>query len=221
MIESRCSDVSATESTGDIVVRDVPFRLTLGLYYLALGIWIGATGMIAVSAGLTFVTLRQAGPTLTEGPGGNPELAAYTADYLAGNAVNPAFTGLTFIQAGCALILLLVIVLQATLWRDRQIRRGHHWINILRLGAIGAALALFLADGLITRDTMDDLRGQMYRPGVTVEQYEQWQQPFQQLHQRSARAQLGMAGLLAAAGLLSPFVFIDRRPDSSENTPHG
>lgn len=198
-------------------MRDAIFRLTLGIYYLALGTWVGATGMMAIAAGLTFVTLRQADPVLPGGPAGNADLAPFTADFLAGNAVNPAFTGLTFIHAACALALLACIVVHVMLKRDG---RGS-WLNLLRLALIGGALLLFLADGQFTRNTMNQLRDQMYQPQVTAAQFTDFQDQFQGLHQRSARAQLGMVGLLAAAALVSPFVFRDDRRDSTENPPHG
>lgn len=187
-------------------MRDAIFRLTLGVYYLALGTWFGATGMMGAAAGLTFVTLRAADPVLPGGPAGNPELAPFTADFLAGNAVNAAFWALTIIQLGCVLVVVAAAALQAVFWRDRQVNHGRTWANGLRLAAILLAVVLFAGDLLVTRSDMTMLRGEMYTASVTEEDHRALHEDFRALHQRSARTQLGAAGLMAAAALLSPFV---------------
>lgn len=203
------------------MVRDAIFRLSLGVYYLALGVWLGATAMMGVAAGLTFVTLRAADPVLPGGPAGNADLAPHTADFLAGNVVNAAFGALTIIQVGCAVVVLGAITLQALLWRDRQVNDGRTWANGLRVGAIALALVLFAADLFLTRAFMTMLRTEIYHHEVTSDEYAAMQEDFQHLHTRSARSQLTAAGLMAGAALLSPFVFTDRRRDLLEKTADG
>lgn len=198
-----------------------PARVVMGLYYLALGTWFGATLMMGLGAGLTFRTLREQPLTLTAGPAARPELADRATDFLAGNVVLAGFGAFTVIQLVCGAVLALALVAQAVWFRDALVAAGRTWPNALRVATIALALALFAFDLGMTRPFMAMAREEIYfHEGISPEQLAAADRSFDELHARSSRS-MGVAALLMAAGtLLSPFAFV-AGPSQPEETHHG
>lgn len=193
------------------------FRLTLGLYYLALGTWFGATLMMGLSAGLTFATVRAQPLVLTEGPAATPEMAARAQDFLAGNVVMEGFAAFTIVQLCCAGVLIVLWLLQHTVFRPLLAHRGRSRWNLVRSGMIGVALAVFAYDLVLVRTSMVMLRTEMYyHDHIDAQGLDRIEVEFDRLHRWSSRA-MGVAALLmAAACVASPGVFVGPGPADRE-----
>lgn len=188
-------------------IRDASAGLVQGLYYLALGTWLGATVMMGMAAGTTFAVTRRMEPKLDSGPAALPDVAPYASEYFAGQIVNVVFGWHTGVLAVCVVLLVLACLLQFTVFRDRLAGRGRSWANLARAALIGVAVALFAADLLFTRQPMRDLRTTMYDEQATAAERASAREAFAGLHEWSSRAMGVTALLAAAAAVVSPFAF--------------
>ncbi len=174
------------------------FRLVLGLYYLALGTWVGTTLMMGLAAASTFQTAREYDPALAD----LPATVSHHGEYFAGQIVNRGFTGMSLIQCVCAAIILLAVGLQLTVWRSR-VRRG--WANGARLVLLAGALAVLGGDLAYVRPQLGSLRSTRYDVDATAEERNAARATFDRYHRVSERL-LGVASLaVGAAVLISPF----------------
>lgn len=200
------------ESSRPSAGRRLLFRLTQGLYHLALGTWFGATLLMGLGAGFTFATIRAQPLTLDAGPTAGTALAPFSQDYLAGNVVNRSFDALTVVQVVCAAVLIVALVAQGVAFGDRLERAGRTWANAARVALVALGLALFASDFAINRGGMTQLRLEMYAEGVTEAQHRELRERFDALHDRSSRAMGLSAVAMAAAALVSPLAFgVERR----------
>lgn len=182
------------------------YRLTLGGYWLFLGVWIGAMVMLAVGAGITFKTVRDYQPTLHKAPYDDPALADRAAAILAGGIVGNTLKGLAVIQMACAAVVVVSIIAQCTLFARRLRGGATGWLNIARVALVVLPVAVLAADRLVVTPRVWELRQTMYDPSRTVETRAAAKAEFDRYHKMNERM-VGLATLmLAGAMLTSAFV---------------
>lgn len=185
------------------------FAIVQGLYFLSLGTWFGATVLMGAAAGTTFAIARRLQPRFDSGPTATlPDLQPYSAEFFAGDVVNRVFGIHTTVLVACAVIALLALALQHTLWRDRLSNGGRTLVNLLRVALVLLAAGVFAGDLLLTRGPMSDLRGVMYDERASVAQRAEARAAFAQLHGWSSKAMGATAVLAAIAAVVSPLAFM-------------
>ncbi len=187
-------------------MKATAFRLTQGAYWLGLGTWLGGLLMLAVAAGITFLTVRQYQPTLHTPPYDQlTDVEPYRV--LAGGIVGNVLQGLAVIQVICALVVLGCVSLQVSLHRRHLRNQGRHWANFLRLLLLLFPLIALTVDQTVVTPNLWQARQTMYDPSQPAPKRVEARAMFGRLHTLSERM-IG-AGALALAGviLLSPFAF--------------
>lgn len=180
------------------------FRLTQGFYNLSLGVWLGAMVMLVISAAVTFATVRNYQPVLTAGPGSDPALTDQFSNILAGAIVGRSLSALVILQTICALVAILALVAQATLYRRWLLGKGR---QILRAALIAAPVALLIYNVAVVSPAVSDLRATMYDDQATAEVRAAARLDFQGWHKTSERTHGLAAACLLLAMLVSPFAF--------------
>lgn len=191
--------------------RATAFRLTQGLYYLALGTWFGALVMLVIAAGTTFHVIEAYTFTLHAGPGGiavdEPALADEAARIIAGSIVGEAIEGLTWVQGICAAVAMLCLLLHTTVFRCRLAKAGRSRANVLRTLLVLGPVVVLLLNVLWINPGVWQARGAMYDSGRSADQRVEARRSFEQYHRLSERTTGGAALMLAVAVLASPFAF--------------
>ena len=178
------------------------FNLTQGVYHLFLGLWFGAMVMLAVSAMITFKTVRAYQPTLGLAPYNDPSLAGDAVSILGGAITGRVLVALGLMQTICALMVVSCVVLQATYFKDRFLQNWSNWIRSVLI--LLPVLILFL-DMLVISPKMWSMRGEMFDPTRDLAQRQTVRDKFMLLHKLDERLVGSATLLLAGAILLSPF----------------
>lgn len=188
--------------------------LNNGLYYLALGTWFGAIVMLAIGAAATFQTVRAYEPTLHVAPWDHPELVAKGPSILAGAVVGASLKGLMVVQIICAIIVVIALIAQHTLFRQYLTRTVLSVRNVVRLllAAVPAGMLLlnifWITPQILNhRDTMWD----MNQPASVREKAKA---DFDGFHKLSERTTGLTAFALAGCVLVSSLVLGNARRES-------
>ena len=184
--------------------RHTGFRLTQGVYHLALGVWAGAMLMLAVGAMQTFAAVRAHGEALQ----------GLTPEALAGAVVGRMIAGLTVVQMVCAVAVAGAVLLQHVSfgWALRGGRLG--WANLTRLILIGLPMAVLMLNVLVISPAVWEHREAMYDAGQPTERREAARERFAVYHRLSERTHGVALLMLAGAIVVSPFAFeLARRED--------
>ncbi len=105
-------------------------RLVTGIYYLALGAWLGALVMLATGAAATFQTVRAT----------QAHLSADQQNRLAGSIVGNSITGLGVIQISCAAAAVVCVLLQCTIWKRFLAGKPANSVRLALLAVIVLAM---------------------------------------------------------------------------------
>jgi len=193
------------------------FRLTQGFYWLFLGVWVGALVMLAISAAVTFKTVREYQPTLGLAPYSDAALAPDAPGILAGAITGKALRGLAKLQMVCAAVAAVCVLLQCTAFRPMLASGVCGRMNLLRIALVALPIAVLAADQLAITPRIWEHRTVMYDPNLSPEQRTAARTEFQTYHKLSERI-VGVAVLsLVAAVLVSPFAFRGQ-PEPSQPT---
>lgn len=187
------------------------YRLNLGVYWLFLGIWAGSIVMLAVSAAITFRTVRDMQPSIGKPPYNDPALADRAAPILAGAVVGNSLHGLRAIQFICAVAVAICVILQCWVFAERLAGGVAGWVNLLRILVLAVPLLILAADQFVVTPRVWAQRVAMYDAGQSEEARREARGRFDRYHKLNER--MVSAGLLflAAAALLSPFVLYGER----------
>jgi hypothetical protein len=184
------------------------FRLVQGFYNLFLGVWVGAMVMLAVSAAITFRTVREFKPMIMAAPYDKGALDDQASKIIAGGIVGNVLGGLAWISGVCAGVVCVCLVLQYSCFRDRLEQRGNSWLAATRVVLLVLPMAVFVWDVAYLSPAIHGMRAVMYNPAERAMDRDIAHARFDKLHVLSERV-VGLSVLmLAAAGLMSPFAFV-------------
>lgn len=175
-------------------------KFVTGLYYLFLGLWFGAMVMLAVTAAVTFKTVRAQMPDATE----------TAQNMFAGSIVGNVIDALAVIQIVCAAGILVCVAL---LWK----RASPGIANKLRLACIAACIALLAGDRLHINPTVHAHRVVMHDPQAAPAVRDAAKVQFDRYHKFSERIGGAQIFILAGTILISPFALHRNRIDADEN----
>ncbi|MEX0774270.1 MAG: hypothetical protein WD042_01010 [Phycisphaeraceae bacterium] len=196
-------------------------RFIHGLYWMFLGLWLGAIVMFAVAAGAVFATLARYEPTIGIEPLSRLSDVA-PSRIMAGGVVGRIIVGLAVIQLICAVMAALTAVLQCTLFRRSLPRGGRSPANVARLLMLGLAMLILAVDLLWINPGVGRQATIMYDPNLPAETRFEARTRFDTLHKTSERAVTIQALLLAAALLTSAFALNPRENQPQMDTDeHG
>ncbi|MCC7147345.1 MAG: hypothetical protein IT443_12940 [Phycisphaeraceae bacterium] len=181
------------------------FRLTQAAYWLSLGLWVGALVAVAIAAAVIFKTIRAHEPTIGIEP--YRQLPERAGDILAGAAVGQTLRALAILQRGCAVVLVICVVLQCAFFADRLAGGAGGWRNVLRVGLLALPMMILMVDLWLVSPRIWTLRGAMYDPQRTPEARALFRVRFMFWHQTSERLVGSAAVLLVAATVASSFAF--------------
>ncbi|MCC6580910.1 MAG: hypothetical protein IT440_10755 [Phycisphaeraceae bacterium] len=182
------------------------FRLVTGLYFLFLGLWFGSLVMLAVTAAVTFKTVRAFHPTLQTEPYNHPNLVPHADNILAGAIVGNSLLGLAVIQTICAVLVMTTVAAQFIFFRDRMAQLG--WVQAIRVALIAVPMLVLAADRKWVTPSVWRQRQIMYDPTLDESIRQLAREKFGHLHKLNERMVAAATLMLAAALLISPFVLI-------------
>jgi hypothetical protein len=181
------------------------YRLSVGLYYLLLGLWAGGLATFALAAPSIFYRMRVYQPEATRTPAGVGNLDGPDAQLIAGDIANHILENLATVQIVAAAALVVLVVLQCTAFR-RWLRCGAGGkANVLRSALLAVAVMLVAVQLGYVSPRMGELRGQMYSPDAAASARQAARQQFETYHTFSERTLGGVLLLLAGTTLVSPF----------------
>jgi len=193
------------------MIRGGCSRLLTGVYWLALGTWLGAIVMLAVGAAVTFRTVRGMAPTVGVEPFSDPVFAGSAANVLAGAVVANMLGALAWIQGVCAAVVVGCLGVQWVWMRDTVCGGLSGWRNLLRVALIIGPIALLVWDRSRLSPTIHHEHEIRYDLKVSPDEREAARVRFDRYHRISERA-MGLSGLmLAGAGLVSSLTLGFRR----------
>lgn len=161
-------------------------RIVNGIYYTFAGLWFGAMVMLAISAAVTFKTVRAQMPAA--------EPAAQ--NIFAGNIVGNLIDALAVVQMICAVVIVVCIILQSTAF-SYQLKRG--MVNYLRVALLLVPVALLAFDRLHVNPTI-----RIHRAAMVETNDADAKAAFDQYHTLAERLGGATTFLLAGAILISP-----------------
>jgi hypothetical protein len=199
------------------------YRLNLAVYYLLLGLWLGMLVTFALAAPNIFIRMRAFAPKMQRTPAEMGEMVGNDAQIIAGDIVNHILATIDPVQMVCAAGLVVLVILQCTVFRRWLGRPVVSVANGVRVVLLGLAVAALVVQLTVLSPRMETLRQRMYHPETGGDQRMQLRQDFERYHTFSERT-LGSAAILLAGGLLvSPFVLTPQagRARTEERTDHG
>lgn len=179
------------------------FRLVAGIYWLALGVWVGALVMMAVGAGVTFKTVRYYQPTVGLEP--YNQMPEQAVPILAGGVVGHQLKGLSVVQQVCALVVVVCLVLQCYVYPDRLSGGVAGWANLARMLLVGLAVGVLIADVWTVSDKIWALRDLIFDPSLDAAARQQYRVTFDFWHKLDERMVGSAMFALAAAVVISAF----------------
>jgi hypothetical protein len=199
------------------------FKLNQGVYWLFLGMWIGAIVMLIFAAGITFKTVRTFNPTIGIKPY-NHELFSEPqtqSNIIAGGVTREVLHSLAGIGIVCGSIVLLSLLLQCTvfsrqLWpnSNKQLGLRCGWLNWFRVIMILLPLTN-VAMHFDMANKMGALQDIRYNAEQEDSARAKAQHEFDKLHKKSVRMTSGSLFMLFAAAGISSFV-LTRDPIKDE-----
>jgi hypothetical protein len=197
-------------------MRQAAYRLHLGLYYLALGLWLGSLALFALVAMPLFYRMRLYQPQITATPPGSPPMDGPAAQIIAGDIASRSLANLATVQIIAAVAVVALVALQCTIFRRWMARAVTSATNLVRLALLGLALAALVVQLSVVSPRMHELRPKMYAPEASAQQRAERRATFEWYHTYSERSQSAVVMLLTGAVLLSPFVLTTTPAGRSE-----
>jgi hypothetical protein len=185
------------------------FRVVQAFYALFLGAWVGAMVMLAVSAAITFQTVRSYKPMIMAAPYDKGALDAQASNIIAGGIVGNVLGGLAWISGICALVVGVCLLLQYVCFRDRMEQRGNSWLGAARIVLLALPMVVFVWDVKYLTPVIHAERAVMYNPAEKAMDREVARAHFDKLHALSERVVGTSVVMLVLAGLISPFAFVE------------
>ncbi|MCC7408564.1 MAG: hypothetical protein IT442_10870 [Phycisphaeraceae bacterium] len=180
------------------------FRLVAGIYWLALGVWVGALVMMAVGAGVAFKTVRHYQPSVNLTP--YNQMPEQAVPILAGGVVGNQLKGLAVVQKICALVVVVCLGLQCYVHGGRLSGGVWGWANLARLLLIGLAVGALIADVWVVSDKIWALRDLIFDPSLDAATRQMHRATFDFWHKLDERMVGTSTFALAAAVVISAFV---------------
>ncbi len=182
------------------------YRGVTGLYHPLLGVWFGVILMFGFAAGTAFQTARAVDPAVWA-PAAESKLESPAADRVAGMIVQATTQWLVVIQLVVAASVVGLCIVQCTLLRPMLSRGVLGGANLARLVMLGVAVSgvLWMAGWIVPR--MAEHRAWMYAADLGMVDRVEARRVFQGMHVLSERVMGGVALLVAAAAVVSPFAF--------------
>ncbi len=185
----------------------IAFRIVQGFYWLGLGIWLGALVMLAIMAAVTFRTVRELKPSINAPPYNNPALAERAPVIIAGNIVGNSLRALAVLQLICAVMVVMCLILQCSLFAD-QLRGGvGGWVNLLRVALVVMPIFILALDANVITPRIWAQRTVMFDVSQAVEVRARAQAVFDRLHKLDERVVGASVWLLMGAVFVSAFAF--------------
>lgn len=189
-------------------IRHLFTHLAAGLYYLALGLWLGLIASLAVVPAVTFREVREAKPVLRDGPYATPGLQDQHAEILAGNIVGHTVQFITYAGAICLITAALALAVRYVLiWCGspaKTTRRGLGLAGSIRAILLVALLALLAYQAAVVNPAIFEYREVMYDTQRPAAQREQARAAFDTYHEQSTTLGQTLLITLALAVTLSP-----------------
>ncbi len=181
------------------------FRVTVGGWWLALGVWLGAMIMLGLAAAATFRAVRSFEPTINVPgyPMQDEHAAARHADIIAGAAVGRSLRSLSMLQRLCAFVAVACLIVQTSVLAHHLAGGAWGWPNVLRMIFIALPVLILLADIYVVNPRVWSLREQMFAAAVTVEQRAAARGEFQSAHKFNENMHKAATLLLAGAMIVS------------------
>lgn len=187
--------------------------LTNGLYYLGLGTWFGAIVMLAISAAAAFQTVRAFDPSLNVAPWDQPALASHAPSVLAGAIVGASLNGLKVVQIICAVIVVIALIAQHTLFRKYLTCKMAGVRNSVRLLLLAVPVAMLLLNIFWITPEVFQHRDKMWDMNQPENVREQAKADFDYFHKLSERTTGMSAFALAGCVLVSALVLGNARKE--------
>lgn len=181
-------------------------RLNNSLQMLAIGTWFGALVMLAISAAMTFQTVREYQPTLQQQPFDQPELASRTDAILAGAIVGRSLQGLKWVQIICAVIIVTTLALQLTAFKTYLLKSRSSLFNLVRLILLAIPIVVLMVDILWITPAIWEYRDAMYAAPASAEVRMEAREHFDRYHKLSERTVSLAAFSLLGAAVVSSMV---------------
>lgn len=182
------------------------FRVVQGFYWLGLGAWFGGLVMLAITAAITFRTVREFQPTL-QPPYDEPGLAEHADSILAGGIVGNVLHGLAAMQIVCAAFVGACVVLQCTVFKPQLVGGPTGRANLLRIALIALSVGVLAVDQLAISPRIWAQRDLMYNLDQPAAVREEAHATFDKLHKLDERVVGASVWMLAAAAFVSAFAF--------------
>lgn len=90
-------------------------RLAAGVFYVAIGLWTGLVGSMAITPVAAFNSARGMQPTIQAGPYAQPELQLMAADIIAGEIVGRVVLVISYAGIVCLITAILALAVRAIL----------------------------------------------------------------------------------------------------------
>lgn len=191
------------------------FRLTQGIYWLFLGLWLGGMIMLSVGAAITFRTVKGYEPSIGLARYNHPDLRERAPGILAGGITGNILKALAVIQGICAAVLIACVLVQSTVFADYLSGGTRGAANLLRIALIALPILILGIDALVLGPRIWNHREAMYNPARTAAQRDEAKAHFDRLHAVNVRM-VGFATVcLIAATLVSPFAFTTPSPSAA------
>jgi hypothetical protein len=181
------------------------YRLSVGVYYLLLGLWLGGLAGFALAAPPLFQRLRLYQPEAQQRPAETTGWEGPDATIIAGDIATRILANLATLQIIAAIGLAVLVILQCTIfrrWLSRGVRGG---ANVVRLALLGLAIAALAVQLGWFSPKVRELRREKYQPGQTPQQVTAAHDRLETYHTRSERTLRGITLLLGVTIVISPF----------------
>ncbi|MCX5658966.1 MAG: hypothetical protein NTW19_04500 [Planctomycetota bacterium] len=183
------------------------FRVVQGFYWLGLGAWFGGLVMLAITAAITFRTVREYQPTIENWPQYQPAMAEHDAPILAGGIVGNVLHGLAAMQIVCAAFVGGCVVLQCTVFKKQLVGGPTGRANLLRVALVVLPVGVLAADQLVISPRIWTQREAMYDSDQPEAVRTEAHAEFDRLHKLDERVVGVSVWLLAGAVFASTFAF--------------
>lgn len=187
------------------------FRISVGGWWLSVGIWLGAMIMLAIAAAAVFRTVRSFDPVI--GISGYESLAPSAvsaaeggnrhADIIAGAAVGRTLRALAKLQVICAVVAVVCLAAQTTVFARALAGGAWGWPNVLRMVFVGLPVLILVADLYVVSPRVWQWREKMFDSAATTEQRAQARAAFQQAHHLNENMYKAATLLLVGAMVVS------------------
>lgn len=179
-------------------------RIVQGVYWLALGAWVGAIVMVAITAATAFRTAPTLDLTVGVAPYSDSAFADEAGTIVAGQIMMRVFRHLSTVQLICAVAAVVCMGLQCTVYARRLLRRAP-LLNMLRMALVLVPTAFVLLDRYWFSDVMRSAYATMYDLTLDAAARTAASETFEFYHIVSERMLQSSLFMLIAAVLLSPF----------------